>query len=433
MKPTIIIEAGAKDVCDPPRELLCSVWPVTQEDDQVAIGEPVFVNHLVPVGSASREKAARTLVLPQAGAYLVDIGYPNGQSLRTTVSVLDDQNHRLVVQIPKTAPVNSSNKDLGFAWVTRVVSAAPRRAAVRKMELEVAVAGQLDRISLSGLYEFCKDIRRSPQQDDKIFQCAVSTEMSHEVTLAAQSQSDTDGFEPFSGRKWLIVSGKGKPQTLVSYPYGWGCENNEPFKLMMARKSKEGRDAFKWSASLKLMDPVYGSLVEYLTRRDLSSSLSITESERGMATTALYKKIGNPFSAAAAAYLFALGATAEPQHQAWMERLNLKYSWMPDSAIALGWKTLREGQNDPSAWEAARDLFALAWSRGLPYYTVGLHLLVDALTLLSRFYPVDLLIREMLAAAKAADVACVRTEPFTTLQISRYLGLPMRSANGDDR
>ena len=109
-----------------------------------------------------------------------------------------------------------------------------------------------------------------------------------------------------------------------------------------------------------------------------------------------------------------------------MKTLSARYTFLPDGAIALGWKTLRDGKDDAMSWEKARELFTLAWSRGLPYYTIGLHLLVDALTLLFRVYPSDHHVREMLAAAKAADVACVRTEPFTTLQISRYLGLPMK-------
>ncbi|MNJ58885.1 hypothetical protein D3C77_545420 [compost metagenome] len=62
----------------------------------------------------------------------------------------------------------------------------------------------------------------------------------------------------------------------------------------------------------------------------------------------------------------------------------------------------------------------------MPYYTVGLHILVDALTLLSQVDPDDQGILDMLAVAKAADVACIRTEPFTTLQIPKYLGLPMK-------
>ncbi|MBX9753823.1 MAG: hypothetical protein K2X80_03645 [Pseudomonadaceae bacterium] len=421
MSPTIVIESGADEQSELPREVLCSVWPVSREGDQLAIGEPIFSNHMVLVGTSFSERSSSILELPEAGAYLVDLGYPNGHSLRTTISVDEDQDYRLVVQTPKQISVVPEKVKSAYSWVPRVISAAPRRLSARKMDLEVSVFTQHDQVSLYGLYELAHSLARLTNPSDKVFECAVSTELSHEVTL--RTQTAPYAIEHTVERKWLVVHTKEKPQTLVAYPSGWFCENRAPFKLMIGRKSRED----KWSASLKLTDPVYGSLVEYLTRRDLSSTLSISESERGKAATALYKKAGNPFSAAAAAYLFALGGTAESKHHSWMETLSSRYSWLPDGAIALGWKTLREERHDSRSWEKAKDLFALAWSRGLPYYTVGLHILVDALTLLSRLDPEDLKVRDMLAAAKAADVVCVRTEPFTTLQISRYLGLPMRT------
>lgn len=425
MNPTITIETGKGEVSGPPREVLCSIWPLSQKNDELTIGNPIFSNHMVLIGEKISEKLANTLNLPGAGAYLVDVGYPNGQSQRTTISVDENQNYRLVVQAPKQISNLSKNTKSKHNWIPRVVSAAPRRLSTRKLELEVSVATQPHIISLSELYEFASDLRRSPDQSKTIFECAINTAHHHELTLVAEEWQEARRFEKINNRKWLIVSSKGKPQTLVSYPYGWFSENLEPFKLML-EKGKEGSEIFKWSASLKLTDPVYGSLVEYLTRRDLFSSFSISESERGKATTALYRKIGNPFSAAAAAYLFALGTTTDSDHITWMKTLSARYNFLPDGAIALGWKTLRDGKNDAMSWDKARDLFTLAWSRGLPYYTIGLHLLVDALTLLIKVFPADHHVREMLAAAKAADVACVRTEPFTTLQISRYLGLPMK-------
>lgn len=428
MSPTIIIESSADELSGPPREVLFSVWPVSQEDDQMVIGEPVFSNHMVLVGAPLNDKSCSTLNLPEAGAYLVDVGYPNGHSLRTTISVNENENYRLVVHSPKQISVVPDKAESIYGLVPRVVSAAPRSTSVIRMELEVSVVTQSDHVPLSGLYDFATGLGRSAKPSNNIFARAISSESIHEVPLVAQPRDEIFSFEGTTERKWLMVSGKGKPQSLVAYPHGWVSENSAPFKLMLGRKSKEGNDAFKWIVALKLMDPVYGSLIEYLTRRDLSSTLSISESERGKAATALYKKNGNPFSAAAAAYLFALGGTEESKHHLWMETLSSRYSWLPDGAIALGWKLLREGQSQSKVWKEARDLFALACSRGLPYYTVGLHILVDALTLLRMVNPADLEVREMLAAAKAADVACVRTEPFTTLQIPRYLGLPMKRA-----
>jgi len=428
MNPTIIIESDAQEVSGPPRELLCSVWPVSQEGDDLEIGEPIFSNHMVLVGASASEERGSILTLPEAGAYLVDVGYSNGQSLRTTISVVENQPYLLVVNPPKQIPIlpeRAERAESGYGWVPRVVSAAPRRKSTKKMDLEVSLVKQPDQNPLSNLFEFITSLARPTSHRVNIFEQLVSSELTHEVLLAPWLQEPLYAVDDMTTRNWLMVSSKGKAQTLLAYPYGWTCENSTPFKLLMGRKSKDTKDANKWAASLKLMDSVYGSMVEHLTRRDLFSTRLISESERGRATTALYKKAGNPYSAAAAAYIFALAGSDEPKHHSWMLNLSSRYTWLPDGAIALGWKTLYDGQDDAAAWETARELFLLACSRGLPYYTVGLHILVDALTLLSRLKPEDQEILEALAAAKAADVACVRTEPFTTLQIPRYLGLPM--------
>lgn len=426
MTTTIVFKSVINEQSGPPREVLCSVWPVSKDGDELVIGNPIFSNHMVLVGAQVSEMFGSILKLPNAGVYLVDVGYPSGQSLRTTITVAENQNYILAMETLKQVPVMPDKAKNASSLEPRVVSSTPRRNSTKKIEIKVSLISQPNPISLPGLYESTITLGRSNKHKENIFTHRVSTELVLELPLIAQPQRMLNEFESVTERKWLMVSSKGKPQTLLAYPDGWICENSTPFKLMMGRKNNEGKDANKWSVSLKLMDPVYGSLVEYLTRRDLFSIRSISENERGKAATALYKKVGNPFTAAAAAYVFALTGSEESRYHSWMEILSSRYSWLPDGAIALGWKILREAKNDAIAWDNARKLFLLACSRGLPYYTVGLHILVDALTLLRQVNPDDSEILEMLAVAKAADVACVRTEPFTTLQISRYLGLPMK-------
>lgn len=423
MNPTLVIESDMTMLSGPPREILCSVWPVSKSGDELIIGEPILSNHMVLVGASTNDKSNSTLTLPEAGVYLVDVGYPSGQSLRTTISVREGQKYSLAVEIQKQAPLIS----LKMKSVSRrvpVVSSALKPRGKKLAGLEVSVIDQPNPVPLSDLYDFALNLKRDNNFYEAIFSHPASTEHTHEVPLTTQSVDLMNAWEHIHVRKWIMVEREGKPQTLLSYPYGWNCENSPSFKLMMERRYKDNR----WPDSLKLMDPVYGSLVEYLTRRDLMSTRSISDSQRGQAATALYKKMGNPFAAAAAAYVFALTRDEDPEHHRWMKTLSSRYFWLPDGAIALGWKILCEGQNDLNAWKEARRLFSLAFSRGLPYYTIGLHVLVDALTLLRRIDPDDKDVLEMLAVAKAADVACVRTESFTTLQISRYLGLPMQQA-----
>lgn len=426
MNPTIIIESDSNDLSTPPRELLCSVWPISRDGDDLAIGNPIFSNHMVLVGASPSEETGSVLTLPAAGLYLVDIGYPNGKSQRTTISVNSSQPYLLILDSPMKRAATPPTMESALSFVPRVISAAARRKKTKQSELEVSVINQTDQASICGLYDFLNNLAKPIKQRENIFEQATSNALSHEILLSTSQQDQPISFAPTNERKWIMLRCKGKSQTLIAYPYGWSSENSEPFKLLIGRKNKQNNDFCKWKASLKLMDPVYGSMVEHLTRRDIYSTLLISESERGKSTTDLYKKSGNPFSAAVAAYIFALDRSENPRHLSWMKNLSSKYSWLPDAPIALGWKRLYEGQNDELAWNEARELFFLACSRGLPYYTVGLHILVDALTLLCQVNPDDQDTLDMLAAAKAVDVVCVRTEPFTTLQIPKYLGLPMK-------
>lgn len=421
MTTSIIIESKTDEQSEPSREVLCSVWPISRTSDQPSIGEPLFTNKMVLVGNSTSEKSSSTLRLPEAGYYLIDVGYPNGHSLRTTISVDKDQSYHLIIQTPTRTHADLEKPKSTYSYIPKVINAATRRLSVKKKDLEVSIVRQTHEVSLHSLYEFTHNLCYLAQQSERIFECNTSNELSHEVPLF--SQDSPYGLQETVERKWLVVYAKEKPQTLIPYPSLWTNEGRATFSLMIGRISTRE----KWSTTLKLTDSVYGSLVEYLTRRDYSSAASITESERGKAATALYKKTKNPFSAAAAAYLFALAGTTKSEHHQWMKNLCTIYRWLPDSAIALGWTILREESHDDDSRRIARDYFIQAWSRGLPYYTVGLHILVDALTLLSRFDRDDEELRSMLAAAKAADVACVRTEPFTTLQIPRYLGLPRKS------
>ncbi|MDY0917614.1 hypothetical protein [Pseudomonas viridiflava] len=427
MNTAIVIHSSSDTTLTPPREVLCSVWPISQNNGQLEVGEPIIINQMIMIGDPNSSGCDATLRLPKPGIYLIDVEYSNGQSLRKTISLDGGQHYHLNVDFPKGSTKPLESEKTAFGWVPRVISAAPRRKPARTHELDVSVVPQARSVSLSSLYEFSTDLNRPETQRVKIFQIPASLALAHEISLDDNLlEPDSLKFSSYS-RQWLMISSKGKPQTLVAYPYGWPSESNVPFKLIATRKTPEGRGAFKWSVSLKLMDPVFGTIIEHLTRHDLISIQAITDSSRGQAAIALEKIYENPFSMSATAYCIALSRAPDETHSAWLDALSHRYSWLPDITIALGWHKLCAAQLDSQAWQEARKIFMLACARGLPYYTVGLHILVDALSLLSRVYKDDRELQNMVAAAKAADVACVRTEPFTTLQVSRYLGLPLKA------
>ena len=85
---------------------------------------------------------------------------------------------------------------------------------------------------------------------------------------------------------------------------------------------------------------------------------------------------------------------------------------------------MRQTEKGTNDFNLARSLMLKATERGLPYFTIGLTLLTEALGFISLASPDDAEAKRSHAAAMSAQIACVRNEAFCTLQTSRYYRLP---------
>lgn len=405
----------------PARELLCSVWPIAGSESQPSIGEPVVTNAPVLVGASTAHFADATVELPAAGNYLVDLGLPNGTSVRRVISVAEGKQYQMVMPSLRLPTTDVSAHTPRAPLVPRVISAALKSVHLQDADLKVKGIGQPLAVSLQGLREFAAGAV-AQANDVEILHAAKDAGLSHSFVLPDRP---VDSFRQGYLRQWILVAAGKRHPTLIPYPVGWIERDFHAFTLAIHRKALEGGEAAKWSVELKLMNPVYGSLIEHLTRRDLASGEEVSRSQRGVATQMLYEKEDNPFAAAVGAYLLALGQKNLGSQVQWMTNLTKRFEWLPDGPIAAGWYRLRIARSGTAEWQDARSLMLLACTRGLPYFTIGLHVLVEGMTLLNMADPEDEEVRGALAAARAADVACVRNRPFTTLQVSRFLGLPV--------
>jgi hypothetical protein len=409
MSAVIQFEARRDDALFPTRAVVCTVWTVVEQEEAET---PVVAQRAIVVSSAS-PTAQSEIVLPSPGAYLVDVAFPDGRHTRRTINVEAGKPYRFLLQDRRTA-YQSSRSDTASVRARAFGAAAgsPNELEVRLLRLPalVGVDQMANQLSAGSL-----QVRR--RNAHSLFASA---------TPGAVESLDLHGQPPTSlaglaERSWLIVSCAGDFPTLLAYPEQWmPVESPQVFRLVARRKATEGAESKKWRVSLELLDPIYGALIEYLTRRDLQSSETISASVQTQALQALYEKMENPFAAAAGAYLMALGDLGSSDRRSWMENLYRRFAWLPDGAIAWGWRLLREGERGSDSWIDARRALMDACARGLPYFTVGLHVLVDALTALSMSDQSDDEVRRMLAAVVIADNACVRTEPFTTIQVSRF-------------
>lgn len=423
MTASVRFETAADSADSPPRELICNVWPVIQGASGKELGEPIILGRPVSVADESSTSTSK-VELPRAGDYLVEVELPNGQSTRRFISVPDDDAYRFVVHDRRysskaakssaptsPAPMYRASLDIH----NLIVGAAPPLSQdpdleVRVLETDVPIAlDQLKTHLEQGLLAGTEGqiLKRGPERGRFVA-----------ISLPSQEGSAIAGD---TGRSWLRVSGSGAFPTLIAYPRLWPLRGSkEPFRLAARRTETSGPEASKWRVSLELQDPAYGALVEYLNRRDTQSSQIISKTFYGEAYSGVSENPTNPLAAAAGAYLFALADSASSPTRGWLTQLQAAHPGVPDFSIALGWWQLRESERGNAGWTNAKLLLLASLQQGLPYYTLGLHILVDALNLLALAEPDDTGIKPWLSIVTALDTACVRKEPFTTLQVSRF-------------
>lgn len=430
MKPTIKFEALADSGAPLSRELVCSIWPLDRHGDESASTEPIVDRHPILVGSPNPQAEESEISLPAPGNYLVDVGFPNGRRSRRAVQVKEDEPYRFVVHESRYSSVSTGGKasSLSLREVPRVVMSAAR-SLITHSELEVrqsATPYAPGLGSLRTLRSFAKDLEADGDGAILISRERVA-ELSHMIILdSTPANADTDFQSTAHRRSWLLISGQGQDTTIVPFPNGWTSGTGKgAFVLSVRRNSTVGDEATKWSVSLQLSDPSYGSLLDYLTRRDFQAGAAISRSMRSTALAALYEKMMNPYAAAAGAYLLAIGEEDIHNEQSdWMENLTERFPWLPDGPIAQGYRLLRRTEKGTSEFDQARRLLFKAVDRGLPYFTIGLTLLNEALNFLVLATPEDVEAKTNLAAAMSANLASVRSEAFCTLQTSRYYRLP---------
>jgi hypothetical protein len=129
-------------------------------------------------------------------------------------------------------------------------------------------------------------------------------------------------------------------------------------------------------------DQLLGTVIGYLGAGDLPSAGKLLAHIEDLAEDILLHKMGNPLAAAAGAYVL-LGnqhtAKQERWHH-WIGNLAEGYRWLPDGAIQHAWVKLRH-QKVAGNLEEARASLLEGFRRGLPFYSQGVRLLVDGLTL----------------------------------------------------
>jgi hypothetical protein len=170
---------------------------------------------------------------------------------------------------------------------------------------------------------------------------------------------------------------------------------------------------------INVRDRITAIIINYLGAGEIPIAKTVLEPAQGM----LYEKLANPIAAAAGAYILLLtdrGAKKQPWYN-WIENLKNWFPWLPDGAIQHAWLKLRMLKDNESI-ESIRDLFMDAYKRGLPFYSRGVSMLYDGLTIVeNNLIEMGVIDKEVEDARKTVQFLASRTNmrlPFTTVDLT---------------
>lgn len=402
------------------RQLVCNVWAIKGGE----VGKAVYSKQPISVG-VGRTEAPSLLRMPKAGRYLVELVHPKGRHTRRTIEIGKDQ--ELLFSVPQFLTSKSSSAmSESFTHdsaIARVVMSSTTRSTPPELEvLAFATSHRLD-ASLLNPRGFVAGVLSCRRHGYPIARFVEAPEMDFVVKLPTNPPLDAS---PPKGRAWLLARGGTERWTLISYPETWSMKDGvAPFVLRAQLPDSPSIDA-RWSIRLELEDPSIEALMEYLSSGDWPSVQSMYKVVNRLGRNFDFK-IQEPFAAAIAAYVYALAGDEELKWSEMVANCSTGNYWMADIDIAVGWTLLRNAETNSDSFVQARYLILGAVERGLPYFTIGLRVLSDALNYLTVVDAKDQPARRALAAVTRASLACSKDEVFTTVDVSKYLDFVKKS------
>jgi hypothetical protein len=238
---------------------------------------------------------------------------------------------------------------------------------------------------------------------------------------------ESPAYQAGAERRYFLVQDHGQPVLLGALPLPWtqvrgGWRQAEVEVLLSLPPEPQGvAGAAPVTASAIVRDETLATVIGYLGTGDLPAADATLSRARSM----LFTKTDNPIAAAAGGYVL-LGSwrgqpgDPDPYWFGWIKNLQNRFSWLPDGAIQHGWRKLRT-QAGPADVEEARASFLKAHRRGVPFYSAGVRLLHDGLTLLSNdaraAERTDAAVESALASSRAIALRTDVRQAFTTIRL----------------
>lgn len=254
-------------------------------------------------------------------------------------------------------------------------------------------------------------------QNDSLF------EFNSEILSGSRQYYLVNYLVPRFKRYFLIVNANNLTQLCCVLPVPWAQDDHEltiqalvhlPASISTSTSRERGFHD-ELTVSIAVPDRRVGAVIGYLG----SGMLPTAEKLLKTATSMLYDKIVNPIAAAAGAYVmvFAEQSRERDEWHDWVENLMNWFPWLPDGAIMHAWLKLTYGNKDSDLLKARNSLLE-GYRRGIPFYSKGVKMLMDGLTLIANdANHTDAEIEGALKVVRRVAMNTNMRQPFTTVTL----------------
>ncbi len=436
---------------------IANIYPLPEKQGERAASRKPIRNLLVPAGSGSGYKE----VTLDPGRYLVEAVLPSGETLQDEVMIpesgppielqlrgessphewLSGQHFYGMVQgAERYDQPGSVRQPKGIpSMVATLVSAVTDRSPARTPSGDLIARGlffalpQVKSLAsgrpLGTALPFDEMIHPAvetgplrPFQEDAL---SITYRFgSSDLPAAPGSDGRSADYttEPFV-RRYLFASSAQVPPQYCVLPAPWIVSDGSHEAEVEVLVQRRGLDAETspgfdqgYRLAVAVSDEVVGAMLGYLGSGRVDAAVSIIQQARDR----LWEKRVNPLAAAAGAYVMIAGwqpSQAAYWHN-WVRNLMNGFPWLPDGAIQYAWLQLTSGRSPETLSEARRALLE-AYRRGLPFFSKGVSLLLDGLSMFANDAreagAPDV---EVEAALKIVRLMALRTsmrQPFTTV------------------
>lgn len=228
-------------------------------------------------------------------------------------------------------------------------------------------------------------------------------------------------------RHYFFIRGEGLPSQYSVLPAPWmqADHSGEAYVEALVRRSavsppfSSGFDPGH-RVAIVVHDRLVGSIIGYLGAGKLPTAATMMKTARETVLYMLEDKLHNPLVAAAGAYvLLSTEDLGQPDDwQKWVKNLMNWFKWLPDGAIQHAWVKMNQQDGDDNLREARASLLE-GYRRGLPFYSKGVGMLLDGLTLFANDARAagrpDKEVEEALRTVRQLALRTNMRQPFTTV------------------